>query len=253
MDYADFSFSSHFLQAYLISGPAGSGKLAAAKKLAAAMVCSGTGEKPCTHCQDCKKALAGIHPDITLVQRQADKREITVQQIRAIRADAAILPNEAQRKVYIVCDAQSMNAQAQNAFLKTLEEPPAYVSFLLLADNPGLLLETVRSRCAEIIMPPPADPAQADTADAKALLDALSGSDRLKAAQALFALEKFDKIQLAAFFCAVRAAASARLRSPEAPQARLTAVIAAMDEADRYLDANINAGSIAGLLFARLL
>ena len=83
MDNAEFLSRSHFLQAYLISGPAGSGKLAAAQKLAAAMVCSGEGQKPCGQCRNCRKSSAGVHPDITLVTRLGDKREITVDQIRA--------------------------------------------------------------------------------------------------------------------------------------------------------------------------
>jgi DNA polymerase-3 subunit delta' len=252
MDYANFSFRSHFLQAYLISGPAGSGKLAAAKRLAAAMVCSGTGAKPCNHCRNCKKSSAGIHPDIILVTRPADKREITVDQIRTIRADASVLPNEAERKVYIICDAQSMNIQAQNALLKTLEEPPYYVTFLLLADNPSRLLETIRSRCAEIRMAP-AGVSMSDQTDAKTFLSALLGNDRLQMAEVLFSLEKLDKFQLRELFCAIRTVAADQLRTSHTTYDRLVAILAAIDEGDQYLDANINVGSIAGLFLARLL
>ena len=72
-------------------------------------------------------------------------------QIRAVIADSVVLPNEAERKVYIIDEADAMNVPAQNAALKLLEEPPRGVHLLLCASNAELLLETVRSRCAEIV------------------------------------------------------------------------------------------------------
>ena len=75
-------------------------------------------------------------------------------QVRALRADAYIRPNEAERKVYILENAQTMNASAQNAMLKLLEEGPAYAAFLLLTDNAAALLPTVRSRCEHLPSPP---------------------------------------------------------------------------------------------------
>ena len=85
-------------------------------------------------------AFPGIHPDVALVERAADKsgklrREITVDQIRALAVDAAVLPNEADGKVYIFPEADTMNIAAQNAFLKLLEEPPKGVMFLLCAES----------------------------------------------------------------------------------------------------------------------
>lgn len=132
--------------AYLISGPAGSGKHTLARLLAAAMVCAGEGETPCGVCPGCRKALAGIHPDIITVAGEEGKA-LTVAQARQARSDAYIRPNEAPRKVYIFPDAQDMNASVQNALLKLLEEGPTYAAFLLLTDNPGALLPTIRSRC----------------------------------------------------------------------------------------------------------
>ena len=138
--------------AYIISGPAGSGKRTLAGLLSAALVCSGKGEVPCGHCSGCKKALAGIHPDIVSVG--ADGKDITVSQIRALRGDAYIKPNEAGRKVYLLHRAQSMNQSAQNAMLKLLEEGPPYAAFLLLAENAASLLPTVRSRCEVLTLSP---------------------------------------------------------------------------------------------------
>lgn len=138
--------------AYLISGSAGSGKRTLARLLAAAFVCSSTGEVPCGVCPGCRKVLGGIHPDVITIGD--DGKDITVAQSRQIRADAYVRPNEAPRKVYMIQNAQTMNASAQNALLKLLEEGPAYAVFLLLADNPSALLPTIRSRCEGLALSP---------------------------------------------------------------------------------------------------
>lgn len=126
-----------------------------AVELASAAVCSGTGKRPCGVCRNCRKALHGIHPDVITIDLPLDdkgrqKKEILVDQIRAMISDAYIMPNEAERKVYIVANADSMNIAAQNAALKLLEEPPAGVVILLCAVNTRQLLPTVRSRCTEV-------------------------------------------------------------------------------------------------------
>lgn len=140
--------------AYLISGPAGSGKQTLALSLAAAMVCSGGGEVPCGRCPGCRKVFGGGHPDVVHVDFLEGKREILIEQARQMRADAFIRPNEAERKVYIIHHADSMNTRAQNSILKLLEEGPAYAAFLLLAENPGSLLITIRSRCEGVSLSP---------------------------------------------------------------------------------------------------
>ena len=138
--------------AYIISGPAGSGKRTLAGLLSAALVCTGGGEVPCFACPGCKKALAGIHPDVIWAGGEGD--ELNVARIRALRSDAYIKPNEAPRKVYIFQGAQDMNPSSQNALLKLLEEGPAYAAFLLLTDNAAALLPTVRSRCEVLTLSP---------------------------------------------------------------------------------------------------
>ncbi len=154
---AEFRFrdAQRLAHAYIITAQNREESLRAARQLAAAAVCTDAGEVPCGHCRACRKAREGIHPDILTIRRLEDdkgrqKREISVDQIRQAAADAVVLPNEAERKVYILEEADKMNLSAQNAALKLLEEPPRHVIFLLCAENAQLLLPTVRSRCAEI-------------------------------------------------------------------------------------------------------
>ena len=138
--------------AYILSGPAGSGKRTLAGLLARALVCSGRGEVPCGACPDCRKAAAGVHPDIVTIGEEG--KDINVAMVRALRSDAYIRPNEARRKVYLLPNAHTMNQSAQNALLKLLEEGPPYAAFLLLAENAGAILPTVRSRCETLTLAP---------------------------------------------------------------------------------------------------
>ena len=141
--------------AYLITGPVGSGRHTLAKQLSAAMVCiANPSSRPCGRCGPCKKALAGYHPDIQTWSGAGEGKPISVDQIRALRADAYIRPNEGERKVYVLEGADRMNPSAQNAMLKLLEEGPAYAAFLLLAENGSGVLQTVRSRCEELALTP---------------------------------------------------------------------------------------------------
>jgi DNA polymerase-3 subunit delta' len=140
--------------AYIISGPAGSGKTLAASVLASGFVCTASeGQKPCGRCAACRKAMHGSHPDIITAAMEG-KTSFLVSQARAVREDVFILPNEAARKVYILPDAAYMQPAAQNALLKVLEEPPEYAVFILISENASSLLDTVRSRCVEIAMRP---------------------------------------------------------------------------------------------------
>ena len=140
--------------AYIVAGPAGSGRHTLAAQMAAALVCSAQPQlRPCGRCSHCRKAAGGIHPDITVIAGSGGK-PITVDQVRALRTDAYVRPNEAERKVYLLERADRMNASAQNAMLKLLEEGPDYAAFLLLAENGSGVLETVRSRCEELELSP---------------------------------------------------------------------------------------------------
>ncbi|MEG1790532.1 MAG: hypothetical protein RR230_07755 [Oscillospiraceae bacterium] len=141
--------------AYMIASASEEERDSLSRSLAAAMLCESSGERPCGHCRHCRKVLADIHPDVITIDRDrdekgAEKREISVGRIRLVVSDAQVMPNEAERKVYLIRNADTMNTSAQNALLKLLEEPPASAAFILCAANANLLLPTVRSRCALI-------------------------------------------------------------------------------------------------------
>lgn len=125
----------------------GSGdRAAAARYAAAAFECDAEGERPCLRCAHCRKVMADIHPDVTFV-RDPDHRELSAEVVRNARADAFVLPNEGERKVYIFEDCSILNERNQNILLKTVEEGPPYCAFLFCAENAAALLQTIRSRC----------------------------------------------------------------------------------------------------------
>ena len=175
--------------AYLITGGSADSRADLARRLTAAYLCEGA-HPPCGGCPACRKLAANAHPDVTVAAPAPDKREIGVDQIRALRSDAYIRPNEGRRKVYIIDPAGAMNPAAQNALLKVLEEGPAYAAFLLLAEGPGPLLDTVRSRCEPLSLPPEETPPDPETVErARALAELLLDGAELDLAQALVELE----------------------------------------------------------------
>lgn len=187
--------------AYLISGPDAAARDDLARLLAAAMLCTGGGDKPCGGCPACRKVAAGIHPDLITVDLLPDKREILVEQARQMRADAWIRPNEGERKVYLIRNAHAMRVEAQNAILKLLEEGPAYAAFLLSADNPGALLPTIRSRCESLSLTSGArGEGEEVRAAALELLSLLAKGDELALWVWGSGLEKWDREALSDLF-----------------------------------------------------
>lgn len=140
--------------AYILSGEKGCGKDFVAKIFARTLCCEAGESEPCEQCHSCKMALAASHPDI--IRLVHDKPNvISVDDIRTqINGTAHIKPVGNGRKVYIIEDAEKMNENAQNALLKTLEEPPVYVTIILLTKNDQMLLQTIRSRCVQLQMMP---------------------------------------------------------------------------------------------------
>ncbi len=151
--------------AYILEGPRGSGKHTLAKEIAMALACrerTGNRPIPCGECPACRKIRAGYSPDVITLSRPADRAFLPVDAIRDLRRSLNVVPNDLPFKVYIIADAHTMNAQAQNAFLLTLEEPPPFVLFLLLTENAGLLLETIRSRAPVLRLAPVSEQETAD-------------------------------------------------------------------------------------------
>ena len=176
--------------AYIISGPAGSGRHSLARQLAAAMLCSGQGERPCGQCVPCQKVLKGIHPDLSVIAGPEEGKPITVDQVRALRADAYIRPNEGERKVYLFPDCALLTEQDQNVLLKLVEEGPPYAAFVFCAENPAVVLQTLRSRCVELKLQPKAPQGREEDGEGAALCRCLLRRKRGSAAELAVRLEK---------------------------------------------------------------
>lgn len=135
--------------AYILEGARGTGKHTVALRIAAALACEhrndSTAPLPCMRCNACRKILNGNSPDVIPINR-GENATLGVDVVRDLRHDVLIAPNDISAKIYLIEDAHLMTVQAQNALLLTLEEPPAYVLFLLLCESASPLLETVRSR-----------------------------------------------------------------------------------------------------------
>ena len=117
-----------------------------ARQIANVLVCRGE-KKPCYVCADCIKAQGKGHPDIFETDGIKGKsKNFTVDAVREIRDDAFVIPNESDKKIYILKNGHNMNEQAQNAILKILEEPPSYVYFIIITESKSTMLETVLSR-----------------------------------------------------------------------------------------------------------
>ncbi|MCK9268066.1 MAG: DNA polymerase III subunit delta' [Alkaliphilus sp.] len=137
--------------AYLFEGEKGLGKKDIALRLAFVLNCTGDDRKPCNKCNSCIKIAGGNHPDIKIIENDGI---IRIGEIRKIIGEMQLKPHEGRYKVYIICDADRMNMESQNALLKTLEEPPSYAVLILLTTKGYSLFPTVISRCQVIKLYP---------------------------------------------------------------------------------------------------
>ncbi len=143
--------TGHPAHAYLFSGPPGIGKGMLAHAFTASLVCDAPNDgDACGTCPQCTRVAGGIHPDVRLVAREEDRRDVRTEQARDVSRWLALRPLMAARKVALIDDAECLNEHGQNALLKTLEEPPGSAVVLLCATDASLLLPTVRSRCQRL-------------------------------------------------------------------------------------------------------
>ena len=129
--------------AYLFCGPRGTGKTTIAKLLAKAINCTGH-PKPCDECENCQEITLGSHPDVIEIDAASNNG---VEEVRSLIEKVKYAPTQGKYKVYIIDEVHMMSTGAFNALLKTLEEPPAHVVFILATTEPHKILPTIISRC----------------------------------------------------------------------------------------------------------
>lgn len=135
--------SGKLSHALIFEGSSQEIRLSAAKETAMAILCKGD-SKPCGNCSACYKVGIDSHPDLHIISKQGAM--IKVDEIRDIKEKAKVYPNDGDKSVFVICEAQNMNPQAQNALLKIFEEPARHVSFILTCPSKSSLLETITSR-----------------------------------------------------------------------------------------------------------
>jgi DNA polymerase-3 subunit delta' len=140
--------------AYLFGGPPSIGKTALALYLARLLVCTGAAPRPCGACRACLHVARGGHPDVTVIERQEDRKDITIEQVRLLQESLTLAPYEGRHKLVCLSGVDDLNDAAASALLKTLEEPPPHTTLVLAAADPGGLPSTIRSRCQQITLQP---------------------------------------------------------------------------------------------------
>ena len=133
---------------YIFSGISGIGKFLFAKEFAKAILCTGE-SKPCNICKSCESIENGNNPDLVIIDEQSNS--IKTEQIKELTSDVLEKPIKGSKKIYIINNSENMTKEAQNALLKTLEEPPEYAVIILVTSNENLLLNTIKSRCIKIL------------------------------------------------------------------------------------------------------
>lgn len=188
--------------AYIINGERASGKEFIAGIFAMTLQCEKGGQNPCTECHSCRQAASGNHPDIIRLVHEKPGT-ISVDDIRQqINSDVSIKPYSSPYKIYIINEAEKMTVQAQNALLKTLEEPPEYVVLILLTANVNALLPTILSRCVLLNMKPVKDDLireylmkEIKIPDYKAQICIAFARGNVGKAKMLASSEEFDKVR----------------------------------------------------------
>ena len=154
------------------------------------------------------------HPSDVITAGNDDGKDLSVEALRALRSDAFIQPNEGACKVFLFPDCRRLTVQDQNVLLKLVEEGPGYAAFLFCAENPGVLLPTVRSRCVELAVRPTGEENIQLLPQARTLLEAMAGGERQDMIRALVGLEngKITREALQQVLLQTRAGAQQALR-----------------------------------------
>ena len=137
---------------YLFIGQEGIGKQLFAKEFAKAILCLEEKEEPCNQCKACIEFETSNNPDYNEIT--TEENSIKIEQIRLMQSKIAEKPIISNKKVYIINDSEKMTKEAQNCLLKTLEEPPEYITIILITSNESQILNTVKSRCTKINFSP---------------------------------------------------------------------------------------------------
>ena len=188
--------------AYIINGERSSGKEFIARVFAMALQCEKGSVEPCEECHSCRQALSGNQPDILYVSHEKPNT-IGVEDIREqINGDIGVKPYSSRYKIYIMNEGEKMTVQAQNALLKTLEEPPEYAVILILTTQVEALLPTILSRCVVLNMKPVPDELvkkylmeELKVPDYKANICVAFARGNIGKAKLLAASEEFEKVK----------------------------------------------------------
>lgn len=153
------ALTSRLGHAYLFVGPEGIGKRRFARHVAQSLLCEGGGDafRPCGCCASCVQVAAGSHPDYLEIRRPLDRAELPISAMQELVAQLALKPARGRRKIAVVDDADDLNEESANCFLKTLEEPPARSLLILVSSSPDAQLATIRSRCQILRFDPLSD------------------------------------------------------------------------------------------------
>ncbi len=144
--------SGRLSQSFLIFGASGVGKKTLAKYLSAKLLCKNNSNSPCDECRSCKLIAQNAHPDVKLISTADDSKAFSVEKLRHLVSDAHILPNNSDKKIYILADCDKMSQLSQNALLKIIEEPPAHAYFIFTASSKAVFLPTILSRVISLGM-----------------------------------------------------------------------------------------------------
>ncbi len=142
--------------AVLIEGEKGTGRTELARWLSQALLCGKEDGFPCGTCVSCKKIASGNHPDVEVIRGGGGARSFHIEDVRDIRESVWLSPSEAEERIFVLLEIGEMGTEAQNALLKTLEEPPPHVRFIMTCENRFALCETIVSRASVYSLDAPA-------------------------------------------------------------------------------------------------